>query len=115
MNLLPSRCGHVPVSATKPPAQLLSYSPPHPSNNYRRHALTRRVPEIAVTFRPAMAEYFTASLSIIQNTHARARAHELYKVFEFPDTVHITLMVMLYSKMRLRKEMCEEKVDFASR
>jgi hypothetical protein len=113
MNLLPSRCGHVPVSATKPPAQPLSYSPTNPSNNYRRHALTRRVPEIAVTFRPTIAKYFTASLSIIQNTHTHT--HMNFKVLEFSNTVHITLVVMLCSKMRLRKEMCDEKVTFASR
>jgi hypothetical protein len=77
MNLLPSRCGHVPVSATKPPSQPFSYSPPHPSNNYRHLPLTRRVPEIAVTFRPTKAEYFTVSLSIIQNTYTYTRTQTL--------------------------------------
>lgn len=81
MNPLPSRCSHVPNSTTKLPAQTPF---PHTPTAFQTTTfplpLTRRVPEIAVTFPPTIAEHFTASLH--HTKHVDTLTHMDFKVPE---------------------------------
>ena len=116
MNLLPSRCGHVAVSATKPPSQPFSYSPRTPLKQLPSPRFNSTCSGNCCNF----SLYHSRILHCLSLHHTKlslslSHTYTHFKALEFSNTVHITLLVMLRSKMRLRKEICEEKVNFASR